>query len=448
MAALHLYPFQLAGVRALVERPCVLLGDEMGLGKTVQAAVAMRELFKSGAARRALVVCPASLCVNWKHEVAKWTGLPSVVYEGSERFGILYGNAPVVIGSFDTIASDLRTPTRSGAAFHDIGIDVVIIDEAQRIKDPASLRSKVLAKLLSARRWAITGTPVENHPRELASILRFLYPNEFAGEPDFDDLRKILAHRDACLLRRTKQQVGLELPSKTIGSVTISLTPSQQAEYTHRLSVLKETLHGAGGSQGQLLMHLLAGIQDLRRIAVIGKDGDSSKLDYLEDAIESIATSGEKAVVFSTFANIALPHFYRRLLRFGALVYTGNMTQEQRQVAHHRFLTDPTARVMCASLKAAGVGLTWTVASHVFHTDVWWNPQVLNQANDRVHRIGQEKPVFIRRLLADNTIELAIDRLLEKKEEIFGLLIDDAAANTVPQPMVEDLLAMIGLNPD
>jgi SNF2 family DNA or RNA helicase len=445
MTALNLYPFQRTGARALIERPRVLLGDEMGLGKTVQAAVALRQLFECGAAHRAVIVCPASLCVNWKHEVGKWAGLASVIYEGPDRFGMLYGNAAVVIGSFDTVASDLRTPTRSGTVFHDIGVDVVIVDEAQRIKDPASLRSKVLAKLLAARRWAITGTPVENHPRELASILRFLYPNEFITDTDFDDLRKILRHRDACLLRRTKQQVGLELPNKTVGSVTIALTPSQHLEYARRLSVLKESLSRGGRSQGQAVMHLLAGIQDLRRIAVIGEDGASSKLDYLEDAIESIVASGEKVVVFSSFANIAIPHFYRRLSRFGALAYTGAMAQEQRQATHHRFLTDPNAGVMFASLKAAGVGLTWTVASHVFHTDVWWNPQVLNQADDRVHRIGQEKPVFIRRLLADNTIEVAINELLDKKEEISDLLIDDAPLNAAPQQIINDLLAMIGL---
>jgi len=251
MTALNLYPFQRTGARALIERPRVLLGDEMGLGKTVQAAVALRQLFECGAAHRAVIVCPASLCVNWKHEVGKWAGLASVIYEGPDRFGMLYGNAAVVIGSFDTVASDLRTPTRSGTVFHDIGVDVVIVDEAQRIKDPASLRSKVLAKLLAARRWAITGTPVENHPRELASILRFLYPNEFITDTDFDDLRKILRHRDACLLRRTKQQVGLELPNKTVGSVTIELPPSQHLEYARRLSVLKESLSRAGGARGK-----------------------------------------------------------------------------------------------------------------------------------------------------------------------------------------------------
>jgi SNF2 family DNA or RNA helicase len=100
---------------------------------------------------------------------------------------------------------------------------------------------------------------------------------------------------------------------------------------------------------------------------------------------------------------------------------------------------------MCASLKAAGVGLTWTVASHVFHTDVWWNPQVLNQADDRVHRIGQRRPVFIRRLLADGTIEQAIDQLLETKEDIFRLVIDEVAPASLAEPTLADLLSLIGL---
>jgi SNF2 family DNA or RNA helicase len=416
----------------------------MGLGKTVQAAVAIRNLFDAGAIRRVLIAAPLALTRNWKAELARWATLPGVLYEGGSRYGLLEGDAPVLIGSYDTLAGDLAGPTLRGSRFHDVGIDLLILDEAQRIKTPDTIRSHVFAKTLAGRRWAITGTPLENHPRELASILRFLYPNDFGEESHLSDLPRILQFRDAAILRRTKKQVGLELPNKTVSSVTIALSPDQAAEYAQRLRELRNTLMQQS-SANTAVIHLLSGLQDLRRITVVSRNGESSKLDFLEAQIESIVEQHEKAVIFSSFANLALPLFHSRLSRFGSLLYTGGMSPVQRENVHQRFVSDPACHVMCASLKAAGVGLTWTVASHVFHTDVWWNPQVLNQADDRVHRIGQRRPVFIRRLLADGTIEQAIDQLLETKEDIFRLVIDEVAPASLAEPTLADLLSLIGL---
>jgi len=440
-----LYPFQQAGVEELTKRRCILLADEMGLGKTVQAAVAIRNLFDAGAVRRVLIAAPLALTRNWKAEISKWASLPAVLYEGGSRYGLLEGDAPVLIGSYDTLAADLSGPTLRGHRFHDIGVDLLVLDEAQRIKTPDTIRAQIFSRTLAGRRWAITGTPLENHPRELASILRFLYPNDFADDSQLTDLHRILKFRDAAILRRTKNAVGLQLPNKTVSSVTIALSPDQAAEYAQRLHDLRTTLLGQSAANTAVI-HLLSGLQDLRRITVVSRNGESSKLDFLESQIENIVEQREKAVVFSSFANIALPLFHSRLSRFGSLLYTGSMSPVEREDAHQRFVNDPACHVMCASLKAAGVGLTWTVASHVFHTDVWWNPQVLNQADDRVHRIGQRRPVFIRRLLADGTIEQAIDHLLETKEDIFHLVIDDAAPASISGPTFADLLSLIGVN--
>lgn len=441
---MELYPFQQEGVENLVKRRSVLFADEMGLGKTVQAAVALRSLFDSRSIRRVLIAAPIALTRNWKNELSKWAALPGVLYEGGSRYGLLEGNAAVLIGSYEAICGDLMAATRGGERFHDLGLDVLIIDEAQRVKTPEALRAKVLAKIVAARRWAITGTPLENHPRELASILRFLFPNEFETTDDLEDLPKILAYRDQAMFRRTKSTVGLQLPSKTVANISVALNPDQAAEYSQRLDELRQEL-ARGYYERTALMQLLSGIQDLRRIAVISSNQESSKLDFLESQIENISANGDKAVVFSSFANLALPLFRERLDRFGAVLYTGAMSTDERESAHRRFLSDPKTRVMCASLKAAGVGLTWTVASHVFHTDVWWNPQVLNQADDRVHRIGQQKPVFIRRLIADGTIEEAINQLLETKEDIFKMVVEEAPPTSITQRTLADLLALIGL---
>ncbi len=441
-----LYPFQSEGVRNLVTRRNILLADEMGLGKTVQVVTALKELFQQRAIRRALVICPASLCLNWKHEIASWGNLPAVIYQGADRYGMLEGEAPILIGSFETISSDLQRPTKSGEQFYDIGIDVLVLDEAQRIKASEGIRSKVLTKLVAPRRWAITGTPLENHPRELATILRFLEPNEFLATSDIDNFEKVLQYTDQLMLRRTKDEVGLQLPKKTVSRISVALSPEQESEYLRAREDLLNSLQCVH-TLSSATMCLLKGLQELRRIAVISSGGESSKLDLIEEEMEEVASYGEKAVVFSSFATLALPLFAARLSKYGALLYTGSMTTEERQQVHERFLHDSDARVMCASLRAAGVGLTWTVASHVYHTDSWWNPQVLNQADDRVHRIGQEKPVFIKRLIAENTIEEAIEDLLSAKEDLFEFVVGDRQLSSGDATSFTQLLSLIGGNP-
>lgn len=440
---MQLYPFQSEGVQNLVTRRSVLLADDMGLGKTVQVVAALRELFQQRAIKRTLIVCPASLCLNWKSEIAKWCHLPAVIYQGANRYGMLEGGASILIGSFETVSRDLQRATRNGEQFYDIGVDVLILDEAQRIKAPEGTQSKTLAKLVAPRRWAISGTPLENHPRELASILRFLEPNEFFSSSDIDDLAKILAYTDRLMLRRTKDEVGLQLPEKTVSRINVALSPEQESEYQRARQDLLQSIQGFQ-TLPAATMCLLQGLQKLRRIAVISSGGESSKLDLIEEEIEAIIDYGEKAVVFSSFATLALPEFAARLSKYGALLYTGAMTTEERQQVHERFLTDSKARVMCASLRAAGVGLTWTVASHVYHTDSWWNPQVLNQADDRVHRIGQERPVLIKRLIAENTIEEAIEDLLCAKEDLFEFMVADRKQFSGDAASFSQLLSLIG----
>jgi SNF2 family DNA or RNA helicase len=440
-----LYPFQDEGVNHLVTRRCVLLADEMGLGKTVQAAVAMGKLFQMGAVRRALIVCPASLCRNWRKEIRAWSPeLPVVLYEGGDRHGMLSGGAKILVGSFETIVGDMRIASRNGERFFDCGFDLVVIDEAQRIKEAESQKARVLSKLLAGRRWAISGTPMENSPRDLASILRFLWPNELPDDESLGDSVLIFSLRDRCMLRRTKRQVGLQLPEKVYSRVNIGMNPGQSAEYEQAVTEIQVGVESAQNPTGAMGA-LLAGLQKLRRLAVISSDGDSSKIDLLEDEIDEIVSSGEKVVVFSSFANLVLPVVAQRLRRYGTLLFTGGMSHDERSLAHERFLHDPSAAVMCASLKAAGVGLTWTVASHVYHLDTWWNPQVLRQAEDRVHRIGQERTVIVKQLIAEGTLEEAIDTLLLSKTEIFELVVEGAPLANLPAHSVKELASLVGL---
>lgn len=445
---MELYPFQREGIRQLIGRPCILLADDMGLGKTVQAVVALRELFEAKVIRRALIVCPASLSRNWRREIRVWAqSIPAVLYEGADRYGLLEGNAPILIGSFETVADDLRRATRDGRSFCDIGVDLIILDEAQRIKDPTSIRSRVLARVLAGRRWAITGTPIENHPRELNSILRFLFPNEFLDSEDCDDLALMLLQRDRAMIRRTKAEVGIQLPERVTGYTPVQLTPDQAAEYERTLTSVRRSIRDAT-KRSELTASLLGGLQNLRRITTVSTNGSSAKLDFIEEELETLAERGEKVVIFSSFANIGLDHAVKRLARFRPVRFTGSMTQAEREVAHQRFLDDPRCLVMCASLRAAGVGVTWTAARYVYHLDLWWNPQALRQAEDRVHRIGQGRQVFLKRLIAENTIDEGIVTLLETKSDIFRFVVDEDLPSTVHWNTLDQLLSLVGTRRD
>ena len=429
----------------LVNERCVLLADDMGLGKTVQAAVAMARLFTAGTIRRALVVCPASLCHIWRYELRRWAeGIPVVLYQGADRHGMLQGGVPILVGSYETVTSDLRRPTADGQNFTDVGIDLLLLDEAQRIKNSSSIGSRVISSILAPHRWALTGTPLENHPRELASVLRFLQPNEFRNKESLDDITQAMVYRDRCMLRRRKADVGLELPSKTRAYVPTDLTPVQHAEYDHELERIRDRVRNATTPE-VIRMRLLGGLQRLRRIATISNEGESGKLDFICEDIESAIERGQKVVIFSSFAKLALPRIADRLSVHGTTLFTGDMRPEEREAATYRFLSDNNCRIMCASLRAAGVGVTWTVASIVYQTDLWWNPQVLRQAEDRVHRIGQENSVLIKRLMAVDTIEEQMSQLLSTKEAIFDFMVEGAAASTPDATSLESLLSLIGL---
>ncbi len=440
---MELYPYQTDGVLELTRRRCILLADEMGLGKTVQASVALRDLFAQGAVSRALIACPSPLTRNWVHEIRAWAAeLNPVLYEGLDRHGLLTGGARVLVTSIETLSNDLTVSTRNGTAFADIGVDLIVLDEAQRIKGFNTTRAAILSKIIAARRWALTGTPLENRPKDLASIMRFLQPNEFSTEVNAEDHEKLLSLRDSLMVRRSRKSVGLGLPPKSKLVQRLGLSPAQDSEYELHVQALLDSLRGAGlsGNEGSLL----AAVQDLRRIALVAKTGESAKLDTIEQEIREMDTDA-KVVVFSSFPNLIFPIAEQRLQQFGCVMFTGDMSAASRQEAHERFIHDPSARIMLASLRAAGVGLTWTVAAFVYHLDVWWNPQAALQAEDRVYRIGQTSPVTVKQLVSIDTIEEAVLTLQETKRDLFDMMINDSSKvgeTAIPRT---ELLSLIGL---
>jgi SNF2 family DNA or RNA helicase len=439
----ELYPYQKDGVLELTRRRCIILADEMGLGKTVQAAVALRNLFAQGAVSRAVIACPSALTRNWVHEIRSWAPeLNPVLYEGLDRHGLLMGGARILVTSIETLSNDLTVSTRNGTRFTDIGVDLLILDEAQRIKGFNTTRALILSKIIAARRWAITGTPLENRPQDLASIIRFLQPNEFAEGVGVEDHERLLSLRDSLMVRRSRKSVGLGLPPKSKLVQRLGLSPAQESEYELHVQTLLDSIRGAPPSGSG--MSLLAALQDLRRIALVSKTGESAKLDTIEQEISEME-SDAKVVLFTSFPNLIFPLAQQRLQQFGCVMFTGEMPAALRQEAHERFINDPTARIMLASLRAAGVGLTWTVASFVYHLDVWWNPQAALQAEDRVYRIGQTAPVTVKQLVSIDTIEEAVLNLQDTKRDIFDMLINDNVKVGEAAFTRTELLSLIGL---
>jgi len=339
---------------------------------------------------------------------------------------LLGSNAKLLIASYETIARDLWDETRSGEVFVDIGIDLLVLDEAQRVKNPESRAAKVLRKLCAARRWALTGTPLENRPSELGSVLGFLRPNESDQLVSSSGLPEVLRQRDQLMLRRTKKDAALELPPKAVGYIRIEMSAEQKAEYDEALSPLRKRVRD-GSLRSESSVSLLATLNQLRLLAASSSSGSSGKLSYLEELLAEVFAEPTKAIIFSSFPNKVFPHLAHQLERYGVVQYSGDMSIEEREESHQSFMENPDVRVMLASLRAAGTGLTWTSASHVFHMDLWWNPQALNQAEARAHRIGQILPVVCQRLVCDSSIDVGIAELLLRKEGVFDTVVEGDA---------------------
>jgi SNF2 family DNA or RNA helicase len=412
------FPYQLEGIAFLMPRHAALLADEMGLGKTAQAILAIRLLIQAGLVRRVLIVCPKPLVFNWARELKLWAAdLPFEVFAGDvglRRATWHVSNCPVKLINYELLTRDAEFVQDDRAAF-----DLVVLDEAQRIKNHDSKTAQVVRSIRRDRSWALTGTPIENRPEDLIHIFEFVDPGRVPRDTPPKRLPQLTG--DA-ILRRTKEDVQADIPAKIIRDLPLELTPAQREAYdlaenegVVRLNDLGDTIS---------VQHVFQLVMRLKQICNFDPmTGASAKLEQLLADMEEVAANGRKAIVFSQWVE-PLEILARALADFGPLQFHGKVPGHQRPAIIDQFRSDPTKHVILMSYGTGSVGLNLQFTSHVFLFDRWWNPAVEDQAINRAHRIGQKNSVTVTRFLAENTIERRVAEVLESKRKIFAELLE------------------------
>ena len=422
-----------------------ILADDMGLGKTIEAMC----LFE----KKCLVVAPTSVLPNWQAELARFR--PSVrvsVYHGPTR---KLDDADVILTTY----AILRLDGAELAAKH---FDLVVLDEAQAIKNPDSQVARAAYALSAEFRIAMTGTPVENRLDELWSLMHFANRGLLGGRREFDaefargvadgmpgaaaNLRQRIR---PFVMRRRKAEVAPELPPRTEATLKVVLDERERAVYDAvRAATQAELVASMSGAdeKGFSVMKALEALLRLRQAAchrglLPGQKADSSgKVEALLESLETAAADGHKALVFSQWTSLL--DLIEPALNNAGIPYTrlDGSTRDRGEVVE-KFQSEDGPPVMLISLKAGGTGLNLTAADHVFLCDPWWNPAVEDQAADRAHRIGQDRPVTIYRLIAVDTVEERILDLQEKKRALGeAALGDGGAAASLTR---EDLMALL-----
>jgi superfamily II DNA or RNA helicase len=437
----ELRPYQRAGLGWLHFLRTTSLGgclaDDMGLGKTVQALALLEELRADGVTRPSLVVAPRSLLFNWASEAKKFAPQLRVVeHHGSEREKNVFTDCDLVLTTYATMRLDI-------AKLSEIDFEVVILDEAQAIKNASSQVAKASRLLRGRHRLALSGTPIENHLGELWSLFEFLNPGllgstrlftrTFAAKTTPPERREALARAlRPLILRRTKEQVAPELPARTEQTLYCELEGKQKKLYDDLRDHYRQALLGRVRQSGieKSRMQILEALLRLRQAACDpglidpNTDASSAKVELLLDELRDVLASGHRALVFSQFTSFLA--IVRAALDAQGIeyLYLDGKTAD-RQSLVERFQSADGPPLFLISLKAGGLGLNLTNADYIFLLDPWWNPAVEAQAIDRAHRIGRTRPVVAYRLIARDTVEEKILELQAQKRELAESILSE-----------------------
>jgi len=417
-----------------------LLADDMGLGKTLQALCALEG--------RSLVAAPTSVLRNWMDEAERFRPeLSLCLYHGPRRE--LDGRADLTVTSHALLRQDQER-------LNTVDWDTVVIDESQAIRNPETDLARAAFAIRARFRVSLTGTPIENRLNDLWSQLHFLNTGFLSGLSDFEQryvrpiengetepLDRLRERIRPFFLRRLKSEVAPELPPRTEITLRSDLSDPERKVYEAVRLAARRDVVAKLEAKGSVLTALEALLR-LRQAAchpglVPGQEATtSSKTELLLESLETATAEGHKSLVFSQWTSmldLLEPHLRARDLPFLRL----DGSTRDRGAVVRRFQEDESTSVFLISLKAGGTGLNLTAADHVFLFDPWWNPAVEEQAFDRAHRIGQDKPVFVHRLVASGTVEERILILQEEKRSLADMTTGGAPAGLTR----EDLLRLI-----
>ena len=432
-----LHDYQWEGVAFLYRSRAALLADEMGLGKTVQTAVALALLLHGQrGVNRALIVAPASLTVNWMNEIATWAPSLTVRCVGGDaraREAYYLLPIPVLVASYEQIRHDALDRVPAGT------FDLVVLDEAQRIKTRKSATAFACRLLPRTRAWALSATPLENSESDIASILGFLDP-AVSTRLSRSHLATELGAR---MLRRRKSEVRSELPLVLVQDLKLELSEAQRRTYDElwfaRASAIRES------ARDEVVTALLALITRLKLVSNFDPISDeSTKLDALLAIVEGAGHSA-RILVFSQF--VGTLRWLAQKLTVPHELLIGSMSMDARHEAMESFRLEPAPRALLISLRAGGLGLNLGDASHVVMFDRWWNPAVEIQAIYRAHRFDRETPLHVVRFLVQDTIEERIERILARKGELFDQVVESVGGKA-PHFTRDELMQILELAPE
>lgn len=442
------YPYQWEGIKFLVETDGALLGDDMGTGKTVQSILAMRLLFQRGDVKSALIVCPLSVLPHWDREMEGWgPNLQVTVVRGTKehREYCWQYTTHVWITTYDTLRQDMTSNEDSLKN----KFDLVILDEAQRIKNPGTGITKAVRKLDASYRWGLTGTPIENKLDDLVAIYAFLRPRLLK----YKDITPDSASKaiQPFFLRRRKADVLKDLPDKHDFPIYLRFEGAQRR--TYQKMERERVLHLSEKGETITAGNILTLITELKKLCNRDRvTGESAKLMWLLENLEDVIAEGDKVLVFTQYRQEDFggsEWLEKELSEYGVLNYGRATSDSKRKALLHAFTTDNTKKVFIGNPRTAGVGLNeLVVANYVIHFDHWWNPATANQATDRAHRPGQNKDVFVYHLWVEDTIEEMIQRKLEEKQLLYDTVIDSLSSEVKGEMLADiydDLLAKYGI---
>jgi non-specific serine/threonine protein kinase len=473
----ELRPYQLEGMNWMAFVTGLGLGaclaDDMGLGKTLQVLALLARRNGNSGSNPALLIIPASLLGNWKNEAEAFApGLKLKTVHPSEisrkELQELAGDVQNRLSAYDLVVTTYSMVHRL-TWLREMTWSLIILDEAQAIKNPSTRQTRAVKKLPAQARIALTGTPIENRLGDLWSLFDFLNPGLLGSSKVFQGFVKTLQAREQdqfgplrrlvgpYILRRLKTDAKVisDLPDKTETVRYCNLSKDQVKHYTHIVQSMQKSLQSVDkmARRGLVLQTLTRLKQVCNHPSQLTGDGEfrpenSGKFNRIRELCAELAERQEKVLVFTQFREIipALEEHLAGIFGRPGLVLHGATRVGQRSRLVEQFQEENGPPFFIASLKVGGTGLNLTAASHVIHFDRWWNPAVENQATDRTYRIGQRKNVLVHKFVTTGTIEERIDRLIEEKKELAEDVLSGSGEVKLTELPDEELLDLVRLD--